>query len=1305
MKLLYAIFALLGFTSPVFGQQYTSNLNLTYEENAVITVGSQVINLNDTYYVNSAALDPAYINTNDYVRYPSLITANGHHMEIIGLNDSSGIYPASTIIVEKVIEMNDDTISTTQTQMLEIKLWIANNDSTETINNVYIEEDLTEGLKADYGTVTKGGTTTVAITNGEREFNYTVGTLAASTSSSLTFIARPYGDDGTELGDGITYYYSNLYFDAKDFGGIYRTVGPVPISVCVVRENNEISNLFYQHGFTALAFFTATLLGILLVALFAVLYVIFITKRRKSVVGIEDQVMMEKGKNIILNPAEVMKTGNTILDYSSTAADDSIVGILSMKDRLKRYREIDGLDIVSSIKVDTDIETERNDATVQATVLLLNGLHQNKDLSSANQQQVQNNFKKKRTNLDKNLDDEYKREVKKLYKKLGAKNKARMSHLLQKQKDERKKIVSEMHDLGDKERNQLLKMLDKQHQAEQTEETYKLKLEQDEETENLRKEFGARKRVGLKELQQGMLTEAGEIGLLDQQKMNWMLEEHRKTQEKLEKTYDEEISRQRMLLEEKLERRRALAKSSETQEDDQSYLLNTMAGHQLTLIEETQKSSGMGHDQAQKYIEEAKAELMALNERREKEREKQEEALHKKLSALKKQQLDNKRKEQKTKMDDFEARTIGTQSEGPVDPENYLTEKAQLQSKNRQELYNLEKEIDGQQATELEQFREESLDKTKEELHVHEENLIKKLEHEGMDRSRINKLLDKHEREVDRLETKQKEQQQIQKRHIDEVLAQRRQEWGRKKEQEKVEQEQLREYEAKVVNKLICGQMSISDEERDRIMKEHEKQMVKLENSLTLNKLRQKRMLEEKLSQKKAQLMQNLQEKQVMDRENLRRKLEHNAEEDDEEGLKKKMSLMKAQADHRMAVLQGNRLNMDDAMDEVRIEMMKERAQALKDQEERLGAMVASLQMSKAKELAKIEQQQKAINNLKTNLLEDLNSRDLLNDTETQKIIQSHRQAQDDLNKQMEEHRVKQEKMLKKKLRDRLELRQKAMEEQQRTELQEILVTCKNKTAMRIREALLLHKQMIAMEQFRNQLDREIAQTLENVRQEYNLKRMQKMQEQEYEFIGGLVKYSSLQQSECVAVLNMLFPSKTDEEIKKIMATIYGEQALGQKDKDNERRNSSLLRRVQGLEKSSAPWAQLSDSTGSRKSPKKKGKKKKMIEEDDYYDNEQDFGGYGERPEPLGGHSENYYEDHSFDTHQRFRNYENDSDRPTSKSNKRRSFGEDIHFESPVASAPRQLPPLPAEAGGRKKKKKKLLKKLAESTYRDEDNF
>jgi stress response protein YsnF len=50
---------------------------------------------------------------------------------------------------------------------------------------------------------------------------------------------------------------------------------------------------------------------------------------------------------------------------------------------------------------------------------------------------------------------------------------------------------------------------------------------------------------------------------------------------------------------------------------------------------------------------------------------------------------------------------------------------------HRQELYDLEKDIDEQQAEDLEQLRDESLEKTKDELQVHETSLIKKLEQEG----------------------------------------------------------------------------------------------------------------------------------------------------------------------------------------------------------------------------------------------------------------------------------------------------------------------------------------------------------------------------------------------------------------------------------------------------------------------------------------------------------------------------------------------------------------------------------------------
>lgn len=51
---------------------------------------------------------------------------------------------------------------------------------------------------------------------------------------------------------------------------------------------------------------------------------------------------------------------------------------------------------------------------------------------------------------------------------------------------------------------------------------------------------------------------------------------------------------------------------------------------------------------------------------------------------------------------------------------------------HRQELYDLEKDIDGQQAEDLEQLRDEALEKTKDELQVHETTLIKKLEQEGI---------------------------------------------------------------------------------------------------------------------------------------------------------------------------------------------------------------------------------------------------------------------------------------------------------------------------------------------------------------------------------------------------------------------------------------------------------------------------------------------------------------------------------------------------------------------------------------------
>ena len=72
--------------------------------------------------------------------------------------------------------MYDATVSVDKTQQLQIKLWVSNN-STSTIRNVYVDEDLSNGLKIDYGTKSLSPGASVAATNGETMFTYTIGDI------------------------------------------------------------------------------------------------------------------------------------------------------------------------------------------------------------------------------------------------------------------------------------------------------------------------------------------------------------------------------------------------------------------------------------------------------------------------------------------------------------------------------------------------------------------------------------------------------------------------------------------------------------------------------------------------------------------------------------------------------------------------------------------------------------------------------------------------------------------------------------------------------------------------------------------------------------------------------------------------------------------------------------------------------------------------------------------------------------------------------------------------------------------------
>ena len=81
------------------------------------------------------------------------------------------------------------------------------------------------------------------------------------------------------------------------------------------------------------------------------------------------------------------------------------------------------LDVLATMHVDTELEQEQNDAAIQTSLLLIQGLRHNGDINKQTEDRVVANFNNNLKDLEKKLDAEYKKELEVVYTDLSAKNK------------------------------------------------------------------------------------------------------------------------------------------------------------------------------------------------------------------------------------------------------------------------------------------------------------------------------------------------------------------------------------------------------------------------------------------------------------------------------------------------------------------------------------------------------------------------------------------------------------------------------------------------------------------------------------------------------------------------------------------------------------------------------------------------------------------------------------------------------------------------------------------------------------------
>ncbi|KAL8610097.1 hypothetical protein ACOMHN_024563 [Nucella lapillus] len=1066
-----------------------------------------------------------------------------------------------SITIERAVEMIN---STAVPPVVQLRTTLTHdNGSSGTLTGVQFDEDITNGLHGSWNAnfIPGFGAAGLVLTRRTGILYDYPSALSPGSNATVQYEAEPSGDQGTNLKEGRTDFIAFLSVNHTSTGDYF---GSVDLSVCLDATYILESNVFYRHGFTALTFFFAMLLGFLLVALGVLIFLLVCRRHNKSSVSpsnYDEYRIKETSKTIVIDPKAALRKGaNVIKDHSIMEWNESIVLILSQKDKLHMFREIDNLDVLATIHVDTDLEQEQNDAAIQTSLLLIEGLRHNKDITKHKEDAAVGTFNSQMKDLDKKLDAEYRKELEGVFTDLSSKNKEKLAELLHKHRAQKQQAVAATKELPEKERQGLLKLIDQQQKMEENELTFTLALEQNEAAEKLRKEFAIRKRMGIKEAQQNMMSEVISKGQLQAEQADWLMKEHKKQQEAVHRMYDEEISRQRMVLEEKLAKRRALATASETQDDDHKEHLNLSAAHIVGFLQKGRKNSLLTPEQSEEWIEEMKAKALAIKTRMDTAKEGQEKDMHKKLSQAKVARLNELMKKHAAEIHEFAKNSKAKQAEGPVDPASYTEGRLKLKSQHRVELTGLENEMDADHAAQLMTAREQEAAGAQDKLQEVQRDTIKRLEDKGMTEKVVATLMKKYAEETQSLQTTQQNNRRNQEDKLREELARRRREWMNRREKERQEQEDLREHEADVVEKLVNSQVSMSEAERDRIMKEHEKQMVLLENSLTLNKLRQQRALEERLNQKRAQQIHMLQSQQQSEVIKHRKTAENNGEEDDEETHRETLELLKKHAQQRISVMQGSDLNIDEELEQIRIEMTKERALALKGQEERLGAMITALQMEKAREMTQIEEQQKAINNLKANLMDDLNERGILSTPECERILDIHKQESEAMNQRLETQRNKQEDLLRGKLQERMKQREQLMVARQEVEMRGVMEAPGSKFGAKVRRAMLVHKHVVEMEKFKNRMDREISQSLADTQRQFELLKLRKLQEQELAFVAGLVRVGAFQENELMDVLHMLFPNKTEQDLQQVFTQIMdGTNKPADKDMKS---NSTIVERV-----------------------------------------------------------------------------------------------------------------------------------------------
>ncbi|XP_062614600.1 trichohyalin-like [Saccostrea cucullata] len=564
-----------------------------------------------------------------------------------------------------------------------------------------------------------------------------------------------------------------------------------------------------------------------------------------------------------------------------------------------------------------------------------------------------------------------------------------------------------------------------------------------------------------------------------------------------------QLSRQQRALEERLAKRRqiiAMRKLQDQQEGD--VVIENVESHEDVLKQLVQDGK-LNEKKKNQILNEYLQDLNRLTKARDLESHRQQLTLEEKLAKRRRRELGKLCAEQEK-----EEQLLLKNMDKATDTKGLVDDYLELKEKHLQEMDQKELQLDQEELKALDKVRTEEAEVKQKEIENFNDKMVSTItEVVGNDNKfEVDRLIKAHKKRMQQYEEDRLEERNKFAARLREKLNERMAKLEEEEETQHQEQEALVVQQTSTVNKVLTTSLELTEEAKEKILREHEHNLQVINNQLQVSRLKQQKSLESKLAERRAKMAEVRRKKE----ETLMNKAKANRE--DREKLQQQLN----------AELQLEEKRLEEerkaALAALRRRMAAETQEALQEQERRLGQLIGRLEVGAARRQAILSKQDATLQNLQEQLENKL-TREGSRLTGVDVIIQQHSSQVDQLNDQLQRAREHQENLIKEKImakkhQKEMELREQIEDEQDFNKNSSIRRRGAGKATNILNTAFMEQRHKKQREELESEMKLELERSKEELNQQLELELQTELENQKRELLTQLTAASGMSHSE-----------------------------------------------------------------------------------------------------------------------------------------------------------------------------------------------